>query len=157
MSQSSEFCRHNPLRCFSSSVCCCKHIFRYRLSPETFWYTLVFTDYWQGSPSKYSPSSAFPLAQLCCYCWKHFGTGWTIGVVGFDYRWGLGTFLFTTASRTALGTTQPPIQWVRGALSLGIKGSGREADQSPQSNADVKNAWRFTSSSPILLHGMVLS
>jgi len=23
VSQSSEFCRHNPLCCFSTSVCCC--------------------------------------------------------------------------------------------------------------------------------------
>jgi hypothetical protein len=28
---------------------------------------------------------------------------------------------FTTASRTALGPIQPPIQWVPGALSLGVK------------------------------------
>jgi hypothetical protein len=35
MSQSSEFCPHNPLCCFFTSVyCCC--LFRYRLSPETF-------------------------------------------------------------------------------------------------------------------------
>jgi hypothetical protein len=41
VSQSSEFCRHNPLCCFSTSVyCCCS--FRYRLSPETFGYSLVF-------------------------------------------------------------------------------------------------------------------
>jgi len=36
LSQSSEFCRHNPLCCFSTSAyyyCC---LFRYRLSPETF-------------------------------------------------------------------------------------------------------------------------
>jgi hypothetical protein len=40
VSQSSEFCRHNPLCCFSASVyCCC--LFRYRFSPETFGYTLV--------------------------------------------------------------------------------------------------------------------
>jgi hypothetical protein len=29
MSRSSEFCRHNPLCCFSTSVYCCKHIFKY--------------------------------------------------------------------------------------------------------------------------------
>jgi hypothetical protein len=40
-SQSSEFCRHNPLCCFSKSVYCCKRIFRYRLSPETFGYAIV--------------------------------------------------------------------------------------------------------------------
>jgi len=38
VSQSSEICRHNPLCCFSTSVCC---LFRYRLSPGTFEYTLV--------------------------------------------------------------------------------------------------------------------
>jgi hypothetical protein len=31
-------------------------------------------------------------------------------------------FLLTTASRMALGPTQPPIQWVPGALSLGYRG-----------------------------------
>jgi hypothetical protein len=29
VSQSSEFCHHNPLCCFSVSVYCCKHIFHY--------------------------------------------------------------------------------------------------------------------------------
>jgi hypothetical protein len=64
--------------------------------------------------------------------------GWTIGVLGFDSRRGLAIFLFTTASRTALGSTQPPIQWVPGALSLGVKQPGREADQSLLSSAEVK-------------------
>jgi hypothetical protein len=40
--------------------------------------------------------------------------------------------------RTALGPTQPPSQWVPGALSLGVKRSGREADHSSQSSAEVK-------------------
>jgi len=61
-----------------------------------------------------------------------------IGVLGFDSRRGLGIFLFTTASRTALGLTQPPIQWVTGALSLGVKRPEREADHSPPSSAEVK-------------------
>jgi hypothetical protein len=47
-------------------------------------------------------------------------------------------FLFTTASTTALGPTQPPIQWVLGALSLGVKRPGHEADHSPPSSAEVK-------------------
>jgi hypothetical protein len=41
VSQSSEFCRHNPFCCVSTSVYCCKRIFRYRLGPETFGYTLL--------------------------------------------------------------------------------------------------------------------
>jgi hypothetical protein len=53
---------------------------------------------------------------------------------------GLGIFLFTTASRMFLGPTQPPIQWVPGALSLVVKRPGREADHSPPSSAEVKNA-----------------
>jgi hypothetical protein len=38
VSNSSEFCRHNPLCWFSTSVYCCKRVFRYRISPETFGY-----------------------------------------------------------------------------------------------------------------------
>jgi hypothetical protein len=56
----------------------------------------------------------------------------------FDSRRGLGIFLFTAASRTALRPTQPPIQWVPGALSMGVKRQGREADHSPPSSAEVK-------------------
>jgi hypothetical protein len=75
--------------------------------------------------------------------WKPFLSlvwtmGWTIGVLDFDSRWGLGIFLFTTASRTALGPTQHPIQWVPGALSLGVKRQGREADHSPPCSVKVK-------------------
>jgi hypothetical protein len=41
--------------------------------------------------------------------------------------------------------TQPPIEWVIGALSLRVKQPGREADRSPPSSAEVKNAWSYTS------------
>jgi hypothetical protein len=40
--------------------------------------------------------------------------------------------------QTTLGPTQPPIQWVLGALSPGIKQRGCEANQSHPSSAEVK-------------------
>jgi hypothetical protein len=86
-----------------------------------------------------------------------YPTDWMIRVLGFDYEWGLGIFLFTTVSRMALGPTQPPIQWVLGDLSLGVKQPVHEADHSPPSSAKVKNVWSYNSTPPKRLHGMVLS
>jgi hypothetical protein len=59
---------------------------------------------------------------------------------------GIFFFITTTVSRTALGPTQPPIHWVPGALSLGIKRPGCEADHSPPSSAEDKNERSYTSS-----------
>jgi hypothetical protein len=44
-------------------------------------------------------------------------------------------FLYYAMPRSALGPTQPPIQWIMWGLSLGVKRPGREADQSPPSSA----------------------
>jgi len=51
----------------------------------------------------------------------------------------------------------PPIQWLPGALSLGIKRPGRKADHPSVTITEVKNAWSCTSIPPIHLHGVVLS
>jgi hypothetical protein len=59
-------------------------------------------------------------------------------------------FLFSRASRLALGPTQPPTQWVLGTLPPAVKQLGREAGHSPQSSAEVKNAPQF-------LHSIVLN
>jgi hypothetical protein len=88
---------------------------------------------------------------------QYWAKGWTIGILGFDSRKGLGIFLFTTASRTALVPTQPPIQGVSGALSLGVKRPGREADHSLPSSAEVKEYVELYLHSPIRLHSVVLS
>jgi hypothetical protein len=57
-------------------------------------------------------------------------------------------FLFSKSSRLALGSTQPPIQWVPEALSPGVKRLGREADHSPPTSAEVKKMWIYTSTPP---------
>jgi hypothetical protein len=48
-------------------------------------------------------------------------------------------FLFSTASRLALGSNQPPIQRVPGAISPEVKWLGHEADHSPPFSGKVKN------------------
>jgi hypothetical protein len=70
------------------------------------------------------------------------------GVLGFDSWQGLGILFFTTTSRTALEPTQPSIQWVPGALSLGAKWLGCEADHSPSSSAKVKECVELYLHSP---------
>jgi hypothetical protein len=57
-------------------------------------------------------------------------------------------FVVSTSSRTVLGPTEPPIQWVMVALSPGVNRPGREAEHSPPSSAEVKKTWIYTSSLP---------
>jgi hypothetical protein len=66
-------------------------------------------------------------------------------------------FLFAIASRLALGLTQPPIQWVPEARSLGIRRPVCEADHSCSSSAEIKNAWSYTSIPSTRLRGVVRS
>jgi hypothetical protein len=53
-------------------------------------------------------------------------------------------FLISIASRPALESTQPPIQWVPESLSSKLKWLGREADHSPPSSSDVRNGGAVT-------------
>jgi hypothetical protein len=148
------------------------------LSPSP-WYRncfgkLIVTQLVKNFPSFLQPEVSSPCSQnyssqlnavyifTPCFSKIHFNinlgpTGWMIGVLGFDSRLGLGIFVFTTASRTVRRPTQPPIQWVPGALSLGVKRVGREADHSPPSSAEIKEFVELYFHSPIRLHGVVLS
>jgi hypothetical protein len=57
---------------------------------------------------------------------------------------GVKNFLFYTSSRPTLGSTQPPIKLVPGALSPGVKRQGFEADHSPPASAEVMKMWIYT-------------
>jgi hypothetical protein len=92
--------------------------------------------------------------------------GWTIEVQ-FLVGAVVGLFFFTTTCRLALGPTQPSIQWVPVAFTLGVKWLGYEADPSPPSSAKVKmggaipplpntSSWLSAHLSKIYLHGMKL-
>jgi hypothetical protein len=80
--------------------------------------------------------------------WSFNSVG-TSGRPGCDSRQVLGCFLFNTKPIPALGLTQNP--WV-----LGVERPGFEADHSPSSIIEVKNAWSYTFTPPIHLHAQGL-
>jgi hypothetical protein len=53
--------------------------------------------------------------------------------------------------RLAVGPTHPAIEWASGSLSQETKRPVREADHSPPSNAEFKDAWSYTSTVPSVL------
>jgi len=98
---------------------------------------------------------------------QRLATGWTIGVLGVRLPTGAGNFSLLYCFQTGFGA-----QWLLGALSPRMKWPGREADHSPPSSDEIKNAWSYTSTSlsreyvfivwclikyRTRLHGMVLS
>jgi hypothetical protein len=44
-------------------------------------------------------------------------------------------------SRLVEGPTQPPVQWIPGALSLGLKRPGREVDRSLSISVEARKTW----------------
>jgi hypothetical protein len=60
-------------------------------------------------------------------------------MIGFRFPTEAGNFSPHHSVHTgSVWPTQPPVQWVTGALSLGLKRSEREADHSPPSSVDVE-------------------
>jgi hypothetical protein len=81
-------------------------------------------------------------------------TGYVLDDRGVGVRVPVGSkIFFSTSSRPTLGSTQPPTQWVPGALSPGVKRPGREADHSPPDSAEDLDLYIR---SPMRLHGVVL-
>jgi hypothetical protein len=70
------------------------------------------------------------------------------GLFQGTYNIPVKNFLFSTSSRLAVGSTQPPIQWLPGALSPRLKLPERGADHSPPTSAEVKKMCIYTSTPP---------
>jgi hypothetical protein len=77
----------------------------------------------------YTQLRADQSAQRLCYGLKDCGS-----IPGRDKK-----YLSSPYNHDRLWPTKPPIQCVSGALSLGVKLWGREADHSPTSSAEFKN------------------
>jgi hypothetical protein len=70
-----------------------------------------------------------------------------------------GTGNFLLHHRVQTGSAAHPASYpmgIRGSF-LGVERSGREANHPLPSSAEVKNAWSYTSTRPVRLHGIVLS
>jgi hypothetical protein len=83
-------------------------------------------------------------------------TGYGLDDRGVGVRVPFGSRIVPTSSSPALGPTQPPIEWVPGTVSSGVKRPGREADHSAPASAEVKKMWIYTST-PVRIHGVVLN
>jgi hypothetical protein len=72
------------------------------------------------------------------------------------FRAGIREFLFSTASKSDLGSANSPIQLVMKALSLRDKAAGALCWPITLFSAEVKNAWNYTSA-PTYIHGVVFN
>jgi hypothetical protein len=81
---------------------------------------------------------ALSLKLLACKC-IHFSVTRELPVPSFC------VFFFAIASRLALKSAHPAIQWVLGTLSLRINWPEHKAVHSPPSSATIMNAWNYSS------------
>jgi hypothetical protein len=100
--------------------------------------------------------SELKLILFTCKQLSRYGDGLWAGRPGLNFRQGKEVCFYSTASRRALGSTQPPIQWIPWALSPGIKRPEREADHAPQSNAKSRTV-ELCLHSPIRLRDVMLN
>jgi hypothetical protein len=100
----------------------------------------------------------FVVCTLTVCCWdEDFTTGYLrqysvslpTGWPGFDPRQGQRIFLVASASRPALGPTKPPVQWVPGVVSPGVKrGRGVMLTTHPHLVPRLRMIWSCTYSAP---------
>jgi hypothetical protein len=67
----------------------------------------------------------------------------------FKSQEGKRIFMFSRMRRLTVGLTKPPVQWVPGSLSCGVR-----LTHSSLSSAEVETEWTYTASAPVCLYGM---
>jgi hypothetical protein len=85
--------------------------------------------------------------------------GYGLHYRGSRFRFPAGAGNFSLHHRVQNGSGAHPASYpmgTRGSFS-GVKRPEREADHLPQSSAEVKNAWSYTSTPLVRLHDVVLS
>jgi hypothetical protein len=98
---------------------------------------------WHHFEALHTNKGSGPLSQ-----YSDCATGWMIEVQFPAGAWILSLHLCV---QRGSGAHQSPIQW-----EPALKCLGHTADYSPATSAEVKNAWNYTSTPPIRLHGVVL-
>ena len=71
--------------------------------------------------------------------------GWRSKELWFDSQQGQEIIFFCRIVQTGSGPTQPPLQWVPEASSLGVKWLIHEADHWRPNSAMLKNEWTYNS------------
>jgi hypothetical protein len=82
--------------------------------------------------------------------------GWTTKGSEFEFRW-LQEFSLFHVIQTESGAHPTAHPMGTGALPVGVKRPGREAEHSLPTTAEVKKTWLVCIHSPIRRHGIVLN
>jgi hypothetical protein len=95
----------------------------------------------QGTRDCVSFLNFLPLVQWPRYLSRYSCRLGRQGITVLIFGRGKRFFFFCTVFMQPLGFTQPPIQWVLGAVPLVVEEPGCEADHSHPSGAKVKKTW----------------
>jgi hypothetical protein len=104
-------------------------------------------DYFKDKLGKYEVFKSWPLHHVRLKCTVVYvfnsvsiATGYRLDdrMIGVRLPVQARNFSLWHHVQTGSGATQPPIQWVPGVLSVGVKRPGCKADHTPPSSAEVK-------------------